>query len=130
MFIDAPGTGFSRILGKDKAKAFWGVDPDAHAFDRFIRRFLTKYDRWNSPKYLFGESYGTPRSAVLSALLKNVDLTELFYCPQYSASTILQTARSGIPGSIRRTHWRCRLMQLPLSITTNCRRSRLHSSPF
>ena len=75
VFIDAPGTGFSRIMGKDKEKAFWGVDTDAHAFDRFIRRFLTKYDRWNSPKYLFGESYGTPRSAVLSNILQNqVDL--------------------------------------------------------
>jgi carboxypeptidase C (cathepsin A) len=74
VFIDAPGTGFSRIMGKDKEKAFWGTDQDAHAFERFIRRFLTKFDRWNSPKYLFGESYGTPRSAVLSALLQNVDL--------------------------------------------------------
>ena len=74
VFIDAPGTGYSRIMGKDAAKAFWGTDPDAHAFERFIRRFLTKYDRWNSPKYLFGESYGTPRSAVLSADLQNVDL--------------------------------------------------------
>jgi len=74
VFIDAPGTGFSRIFGKDKEKAFWGTDEDAHAFERFIRRFLTKYDRWNSPKYLFGESYGTPRSAVLSAALHNVDL--------------------------------------------------------
>jgi carboxypeptidase C (cathepsin A) len=74
VFIDAPGTGFSRIMGKNAAKEFWGVDEDAHAFDRFIRRFLTKYDRWNSPKYLFGESYGTPRSAVLSADLQNVDL--------------------------------------------------------
>jgi carboxypeptidase C (cathepsin A) len=74
VFIDAPGTGFSRIQGKDKGKAFYGIDQDAHAFDRFIRRFLAKYDRWNSPKYLFGESYGTPRSAVLSALLKRVDL--------------------------------------------------------
>jgi carboxypeptidase C (cathepsin A) len=74
VFIDAPGTGFSRIMGKDKEKAFWGTDQDAHAFERFIRRFLTKFDRWNSPKYLFGESYGTPRSAVLSAMLHNVDL--------------------------------------------------------
>jgi carboxypeptidase C (cathepsin A) len=74
VFIDAPGTGFSRIFGKDKEAAFWGLDPDAHAFERFIRRFLTKYDRWNSPKYLFGESYGTPRSAVLSADLRGVDL--------------------------------------------------------
>jgi carboxypeptidase C (cathepsin A) len=74
VFIDAPGTGFSRIMGKDKEKAFWGTDQDAHACERFIRRFLTKFDRWNSPKYRFGESYGTPRSAVLSAMLHNVDL--------------------------------------------------------
>jgi carboxypeptidase C (cathepsin A) len=82
VFIDAPGTGFSRIMGKDKEKAFWGVDPDAHAFDRFIRRFLTKFDRWNSPKYLFGESYGTPRSAVLSADLQNVDLNGIILLSQ------------------------------------------------
>jgi len=82
VFIDAPGTGLSRIFGKDKEKAFWGVDPDAHAFDRFIRRFLTKYDRWNSPKYLLGESYGTPRSAVLSALLQNVDLNGVILLSQ------------------------------------------------
>jgi carboxypeptidase C (cathepsin A) len=82
VFIDAPGTGFSRIMGKDKEKAFWGVDQDAHAFERFIRRFLTKYDRWNSPKYLFGESYGTPRSAVLSAALQNVDLNGIILLSQ------------------------------------------------
>jgi carboxypeptidase C (cathepsin A) len=65
VFIDAPGTGFSRIAGKDKEKAFYGVDPDANAFSTFIQEFLSKYGRWNSPKYLFGESYGTPRSAVV-----------------------------------------------------------------
>ena len=65
VFIDAPGTGFSRIAGKDKEKAFWGVDADAHAFSQFIMGFLSRYGRWNSPKYLFGESYGTPRSAVV-----------------------------------------------------------------
>jgi carboxypeptidase C (cathepsin A) len=65
VFIDAPGTGFSRITGKDKEKAFFGVDQDAYAFAEFISQFLSKYGRWNSPKYLFGESYGTPRSAVL-----------------------------------------------------------------
>jgi carboxypeptidase C (cathepsin A) len=82
VFIDAPGTGFSRIMGKDKEKEFWGVDQDAHAFDRFIRRFLTKYNRWNSPKYLLGESYGTPRSAVLSAVLQNVDLNGIVLLSQ------------------------------------------------
>ena len=65
VFIDAPGAGFSRIAGKDKEKAFWGVDQDAYAFEQFILAFLGQYGRWNSPKYLFGESYGTPRSAVL-----------------------------------------------------------------
>jgi carboxypeptidase C (cathepsin A) len=65
VFIDAPGTGFSRIEGKDKEKAFYGVDPDVHAFASFILQFLSKYGRWNSPKYLLGESYGTPRSAAL-----------------------------------------------------------------
>jgi carboxypeptidase C (cathepsin A) len=65
VFIDAPGTGFSRIAGKDKEKNFYGVDPDAHAFTQFIKQFLSRYGRWNSPKYLFGESYGTTRSAVV-----------------------------------------------------------------
>jgi carboxypeptidase C (cathepsin A) len=65
VFIDAPGTGFSRIAGKDKEKAFYGVDQDAYAFSQFVKGFLSQYGRWNSPKYLFGESYGTPRSAVL-----------------------------------------------------------------
>ena len=65
VFVDAPGTGFSRIAGKDKEDEFYGVDGDAHAFTEFISAFLSKYGRWNSPKYLFGESYGTTRSAVV-----------------------------------------------------------------
>jgi carboxypeptidase C (cathepsin A) len=70
VFVDAPGTGFSRISGKDKEKAFYGVDADAYAFAEFITGFLSKYSRWNSPKYLFGESYGTTRSAALINLLE------------------------------------------------------------
>jgi carboxypeptidase C (cathepsin A) len=70
VFVDAPGTGFGRLAGKDKEKAFYGVDPDGWAFAEFITGFLTKYSRWNSPKYLFGESYGTTRSAVLINLLE------------------------------------------------------------
>jgi carboxypeptidase C (cathepsin A) len=65
VFIDAPGAGFSRIAGKDKEKSFYGIDADAYAFSQFVIGFLSQYGRWNSPKYLFGESYGTPRSAVL-----------------------------------------------------------------
>src|SRR6201987_2833195 len=70
VFVDAPGTGFSRISGKDREKAFYGVDQDAHAFADFIVQFLSKYGRWNSPKFMFGESYGTTRSAVLVNVLE------------------------------------------------------------
>jgi carboxypeptidase C (cathepsin A) len=77
VFIDAPGTGFGRLFGKEKEKAFWGVDQDAHAFDRFINRFLSNYQRWNSPKYLFGESYGTTRSAALAGILETEDSIDL-----------------------------------------------------
>jgi carboxypeptidase C (cathepsin A) len=70
VFVDAPGTGFSRIAGTDREKAFYGVDQDAQAFADFIVQFLSKYGRWNSAKYLFGESYGTTRSAVLVGVLE------------------------------------------------------------
>jgi carboxypeptidase C (cathepsin A) len=84
VFIDAPGTGYSRVEGKDAFKAFYGIDGDAAAFDRFIRRFLTKYNRWSSPKFLFGESYGTTRDAILAAVLKRhgVDLNGVVFLSQ------------------------------------------------
>ncbi|HET7268041.1 MAG TPA: peptidase S10 [Oleiagrimonas sp.] len=82
VFIDMPTTGFGRIIGKDEGGAgkpedFFGIDQDAKAFTQFIARFLSRYGRWNSPKYLFGESYGTTRSAVLANDLegmKNIDV--------------------------------------------------------
>jgi carboxypeptidase C (cathepsin A) len=77
VFIDMPGTGFGRLNGKDAQKAFWGIDEDAGAYARFIERFITKYSRWNSPKFIFGESYGTTRSAVLADLLENKYDTDL-----------------------------------------------------
>ena len=73
VFIDAPGTGFSRIAGKDKEKAFYGVDQDIHAFTAFITQFLSKYGRWTSPKYVFGESYGTMRAGGLALALQSSD---------------------------------------------------------
>lgn len=85
VFVDAPGTGFSRIQGKDAKKAFYGVDQDAYAFGDFIVQFLSKYGRWNSPKYLFGESYGTTRSAVLANLLEtdhDIDLNGVILLSQ------------------------------------------------
>ena len=69
VFIDAPTTGLSRTLGKAEAKDFAGVDKDLDAFSRTIERYLTKYGRWNSPKFIIGESYGTTRAAGLSNAL-------------------------------------------------------------
>ena len=77
VFIDAPGTGFGHLRGADKEKAFYGVDQDAHAFANFIVTFLARHGRWNSPKYLFGESYGTTRSAVLAYVLQSEKAVDL-----------------------------------------------------
>jgi carboxypeptidase C (cathepsin A) len=73
VFVDAPGTGFSRVAGKDHEKAFFGVDADVQAFADFVAQFLSKYGRWNSPKFIFGESYGTTRAAALVNLLETRD---------------------------------------------------------
>ncbi len=69
VFIDAVGTGYSRIVGEGEADDFFGVDQDVRAFADFIGRWVTENRRWNSPKFLLGESYGTTRSAGLAALL-------------------------------------------------------------
>ena len=61
--VDAIGTGFSRPADLNAAKKFWGVKGDIDAFGEFIRMYLNRYERWSSPLYLFGESYGTMRSA-------------------------------------------------------------------
>ena len=101
VFIDAPGTGFSRIAGKDKEKAFFGVDQDAYAFAEFITQFLNKYGRWNSPKYLFGESYGTPRSAVVINQLeadRSVDFNGVILLSQILNFDLSPDRPTGNPG--------------------------------
>ncbi len=70
VFVDAIGTGFSQIVGKGTGKDFFGVDADIRAFADFITRYVTVNNRWNSPKFLMGESYGTTRSAGLAAALQ------------------------------------------------------------
>jgi len=101
VFIDMPGTGFGRLLGKDAGKAFWGIDEDANAFARFIVRFTTKFNRWNSPKFIFGESYGTTRSAVLADILqnnKNLDLNGVILLSQIFNFTTDIDDPAGNPG--------------------------------
>jgi carboxypeptidase C (cathepsin A) len=71
VFIDPVGTGFSRATKKDLGKKFWSVDGDIASVGEFIRLYLTRYQRWNSPLFLVGESYGTTRAAGLSGYLIN-----------------------------------------------------------
>ena len=101
VFIDAPGTGYGRVTGKDANKSFYGIDQDAGAFQRFIRRFLTKYDRWNSPRFLFGESYGTTRDAVLAAALQRhgVDLNGVVFLSQILSFDDSADGSDGNPGT-------------------------------
>ncbi len=65
VFIDPVGTGYSRALGKKTDRDYWGVDEDSAVIAKFIRTYLTAAKRWNSPKYLAGESYGTIRASML-----------------------------------------------------------------
>jgi len=75
--IDAMMTGYSRPAPGVKASEFTGATNDIRMFGQFIRNYLDKYNRWSSPKYLFGESYGTFRSAGLSAELQSTEGIEL-----------------------------------------------------
>jgi len=74
VFIDAVGTGLTTAVSPKQNQDFWGVDSDANVFSEFIFRYLTVNDRWNSPKFLLGESYGTTRSAVLGLVLQNAGI--------------------------------------------------------
>src|SRR5271166_6176230 len=71
VFIDMMGSGYSHAVCKAQEKDFWGVDEDVDAFGQFIDTYLSRNDRWNSPKFLIGESYGTFRSAALGNYLQN-----------------------------------------------------------
>jgi carboxypeptidase C (cathepsin A) len=70
VLIDPVGTGFSRPVGKAKGADFWGVDQDIKSISEFIKQYVTENERWNSPKYLLGESYGTFRSAGIADYLQ------------------------------------------------------------
>lgn len=69
VMIDAIGTGYSRPADMQQAKKFWGLQGDIEAFGEFIRMYISRYERWSSPLYLLGESYGTTRSAGIAGYL-------------------------------------------------------------
>jgi carboxypeptidase C (cathepsin A) len=69
VLVDAIGTGYSRPADPGRGKKFWGLKGDIEAFGEFIRMYISRYERWSSPLYLFGESYGTTRSAGVAGYL-------------------------------------------------------------
>jgi carboxypeptidase C (cathepsin A) len=73
VFIDPVGTGFSHSVGKGQDKDFWGVDQDVKSLAQFISTYVSRNNRWNSPKFLIGESYGTFRSVALANYLQSND---------------------------------------------------------
>ncbi len=94
VFVNPVGTGYSCAIAPYRNRDFWGTDPDAASLVQFIERYLTANDRWNSPKFLYGESYGTARTAVLSYKLHEagVDLNGLTL-----QSSILDYREAGNP---------------------------------
>jgi carboxypeptidase C (cathepsin A) len=69
VLIDAIGTGFSRAADPEMFKKFWGVKGDIEAFSEFIRLYISRNERWSSPLYILGESYGTTRAAGIAGYL-------------------------------------------------------------
>lgn len=126
VFIDAMGTGYSRIVGKGTNRDFYGIDEDMASFGQFINIYVNRNGRWNSPKFLMGESYGTFRSAVVGNYLQNrytmhlngivlmssvLDLSSLtfgpgddrvyvYYLPSYAAVAWYHKALKNRPASL------------------------------
>lgn len=103
VFIDAPGTGFGQFISnaanaqerqaqkRQKENDTYSINGDAHAFAQFITQFLSRYQRWNAPRYLLGESYGTTRTVALANQLKvqhNVDVNGIILLSQYLSQDI------------------------------------------
>jgi carboxypeptidase C (cathepsin A) len=69
VFVDPIGTGYSRVVGAGKTEAYWGQQGDTDSMAQFIRRWVTEHDRWNAPRWIIGESFGTTRAAAVADTL-------------------------------------------------------------
>ncbi len=70
VFIDPVGTGYSRVIGKGKEMDYWGLTEDAKSVAQFMRQWITENNRWFSPKYIAGESFGTTRAVAVAGVLE------------------------------------------------------------
>ncbi len=93
VFIDPVGTGFSRALGEYEGKDFWGLNEDADSMALFIQTWINEHNRWNSPKFLLGESFGTTRAAAVAQRMEeemSISLNGILFISQaldYQGST-------------------------------------------
>jgi carboxypeptidase C (cathepsin A) len=85
VFVDAIATGFSRAANAEMTKKFLGVQGDIEAFGEFIRLYITRNDRWTSPLFILGESYGTTRAAGIAGYLADHGIS-------FNGITLLSTA--------------------------------------
>ncbi|WP_324826829.1 S10 family peptidase [Qipengyuania zhejiangensis] len=100
VFIDPPGTGFSYLTPGTDPASYYGINADARAVGQVIRRWINENGRWNSPKYVGGESYGTTRTAALANELEGGTYNDVALNGFVLISTILDfAAREPTPGN-------------------------------
>lgn len=101
VMIDPVGTGLSRAVCDKKDEDFWGVDPDIDSVSRFIAQYVSDTNRWNSPKYLFGESYGTTRGAAIVDWLRSRRSLAFNGLVLVSVATDIEAIFAELPGNER-----------------------------
>jgi len=101
VMIDPVGTGLSRAVCDKKDEDFWGVDPDIDSVSRFIAQYVSDNNRWTSPKYLLGESYGTTRSAAIVDWLRSRRSLSFNGLILVSVATDIEAIFAELPGNDR-----------------------------
>jgi carboxypeptidase C (cathepsin A) len=101
VMIDPVGTGISRAVCDKKDEEFWGVDPDIDSVSRFIAQYVTDNNRWTSPKYLLGESYGTTRAAAIVDYLRSRRSLTFNGLVLVSVATDIEAIFAELPGNDR-----------------------------
>ncbi len=101
VMIDPVGTGLSRAVCDHKDDEFWAVDPDIESVSRFIAQYVSDNNRWTSPKYLLGESYGTTRGAAITNYLRVKDSLEFNGLILVSVATDIEAIFAHLPGNDR-----------------------------
>jgi carboxypeptidase C (cathepsin A) len=101
VMIDPVGTGLSHAVCDHKDEEFWGVDPDIDSVSRFIAQYVSDNDRWTSPKYLLGESYGTTRGAAIVNYLRARRSLTFNGLVLVSVATDIEGIAAELPGNDR-----------------------------